>query len=427
MQGYPAGAYVIVAEAMEHDAELILLAGVLLTAGVAASLVASFLQLPALLLFLGVGMAVGSDGLGWIYFNDYGLARLVGTVALIAILFEGGLQTGFRKLRPILLPAAWLALSGTVLTAAIAGLVAAWLLHFSITEGLLLGAILSPTDGAAVFALLRGVPMHRRLVLMLEGEAGLNDPVAVALVLVMVTVVAHGHYTVLHGIWFFVHEMAIGAVVGVAIGWLYRFGLRWMAAAPAGLVLVGSFAVPALAYGAAGSIGGSGFLAVYVGALVIGDAPHRRDDAMKTFYEGLAGIADMAMFFTLGLLVFPSRLGNVLWQGTVVALVVAFVARPVAAYVATIGTRLRLADRGLLAWAGLRGGVPVVLATFPVIAHVSHSVEFFDIVFFAVLVSTLVQGATIGPLAHRMQVHRGSAGSGRSGGGVRRRRAVSRS
>jgi potassium/hydrogen antiporter len=390
-------------EAMSHDAHLVLLAGILLAAGVGSSLLASALRLPALLLFLGVGMAVGSDGLDWIYLNDYKLARLIGTVALIVILYEGGLQTGFRKLRPVLAPAISLAVVGTALTALIAGLAAAWLLKFSLTEGLLLGAILSPTDGAAVFSLLRGVRMPERMVLMLEGEAGFNDPVAVALVIVMVEVVGHGGYTVLHGVWFFVHEMGIGALIGVAVGWLARLALKRMSSAPAGLTLVGSFATAGLAYGAAGSLDGSGFLAVYIAALVVGDGRLRYRDELNAFHEGFAQVAEMGMFFTLGLLVFPSQLGSVLERGTVLALVVAFVARPLATFVATIHSKLRLPERALLGWAGLRGGVPVLLATFPVIDHIRHSVEFFDLVFFAVLVSTLVQGATVAPLAQRLR------------------------
>jgi potassium/hydrogen antiporter len=387
---------------MSHDAHLVLLAGILLAAGVESSLLASVLRLPALLLFLGVGMAIGSDGLDWIYLNNYDLARLIGTVALIAILFQGGLQTGFRKLRPVLAPAISLAVVGTALTALIAGVVAAWLLNFSLTEGLLLGAILSPTDGAAVFSLLRGLRMPDRMALMLEGEAGLNDPVAVALVIVMVEVVGHGGYTVLHGIWFFVHEMGIGVVVGAGVGWLARMSLQRMSSVPAGLTLVASFATAALAYGAAGSLDGSGFLAVYIAALTVGDARLGHVDELNAFHEGLAQVAEMGMFFTLGLLVFPSQLGSVLWRGAVLALVVAFVARPLATFVATIGAKLPLPERALLGWAGLRGGVPVLLATFAVIDHIPRSVEFFDLVFFAVLVSTLVQGATVGPLAKRL-------------------------
>jgi potassium/hydrogen antiporter len=297
-----------------------------------------------------------------------------------------------------------MAVVGTALTAVVTGLVAAWLFDLSVSEGLLLGAILSPTDGAAVFALLRGVSMHRRLVLMLEGEAGFNDPVAVALVIVMVAVIGHGHYTILHGIWFFVHEMVVGAVAGIAIGWLARIGLARMSPAPAGLTLVASFATAALAYGAAGSIGGSGFLAVYVAALMVGDARLRHADELNAFHEGLAQVAEMAMFFTLGLLVFPSHLGSVLVRGTVLAFVIALVARPLATFAATIGARLRTAEKVLLGWAGLRGGVPVLLATFPVIGHVPRSVEFFDLVFFAVLVSTLLQGATVAPLARLLKL-----------------------
>ena len=341
---------------MSHDAHLILLAGVLLAAGVGASLLASALRLPALILFLGVGMAVGSDGLGWIYFNDYRLARFVGTAALVAILFEGGLQTGFAKLRPVLAPAASMAVVGTALTALVTGLVAAWLFNFSVAEGLLLGAILSPTDGAAVFALLRGVPMHRRLVLMLEGEAGLNDPVAVMLVLVMVEVIQHGGYTRVDAVWFFVRELGIGVAVGVAVGWLSSAGLRQMGDAPAGLVLVGSFATAALAYGPAGSLSGSGFLAVYVAALVLGNARSRHRSSLNAFHEGLAGVAEMAMFLTLGLLVFPSQLGSVLWRGTVLALVIAFVARPLATFAATIDPSCRCPSGDCSAGPGYAAG-----------------------------------------------------------------------
>jgi cell volume regulation protein A len=231
------------------------------------------------------------------------------------------------------------------------------------------------------------------------GVAGLNDPVAVMLVLVMVEVIRHGGYTPIDAVWFFVRELGIGVVIGVAIGWLASAALRLMGDAPAGLALVGSFATAALAYGAAASLDGSGFLAVYVAALVLGDVRTRHRPSLKAFHEGLAGVAEMAMFFTLGLLVFPSQLGGVLGRGTILALVIVFVARPLATYVATLGSRLTLPERGLLGWAGLRGGVPVVLATFPVIDHINRSVEFFDLVFFAVLVSTLLQGATVAPLA----------------------------
>jgi cell volume regulation protein A len=387
---------------MPGDARLILVAGALLAAGVLASMAASRLRLPALILFLGVGMAVGSDGLGWIYLDDYALARLVGTVALVVILFEGGLQTGIDQLRPVLGGAVSLAVIGTALTALVTGIAASWLLNFSLAEGLLLGAILSPTDGAAVFALLRGVRLPRRLALTLEGEAGLNDPIAVMLVLVMIEVVRRPTYRPLDAVWFLAHELVVGLLAGLLVGLVAAAALRRMTGAPTGLPLVASFATAAVAFGAAGTLGGSGFLAVYLAGLVLAGFELPERAALTAFHEGLAAVAEIGMFFTLGLLVFPSQLGHVLVRGTVLALVVAVLARPLAAFAATLRTRMSVVERGLLGWAGLRGGVPVVLATLPVIDHVSGSVEFFDLVFFAVLVSTLLQGATVEPLARRL-------------------------
>ena len=387
---------------MVGDAELILAAGGLLAAGVVASTVAARLRLPALILFLGLGMGVGSDGLGWIDFANYSLARLVGTIALVLILFEGGLATGIRALRPVLAPAVSLATVGTVGSAAITGIAASWLLHFSTASGLLLGAILSPTDGAAVFALLRGVRLPRRVALTLEGEAGLNDPVAVMLVLVMIEVIRVPGYGPLDAVWFLFKQIAVGGGIGLLMGALATAALKRLDAAPSGLSLVASFATAAIAYGAAGSLDGSGFLAVYLAGLAVGDADVSSRRALLPFHEGLAAVAEIGMFFALGLLVFPSQLGGVLVRGTLLALLLAFVARPVSAFAATTHSRFTRRERVVLGWAGLRGGVPVVLATLPLIEHVPRSLEFFNLVFFAVLVSTLIQGATVEALANRL-------------------------
>ena len=394
---------------MARDAQLILIAGALLAVGVAASLAAVRVRLPALVLLIGIGMAVGSDGLGWIAFSDDRLARFVGTVALAAVLFEGGLQTGVRMLRPVLGPAVALATLGTALTAAVAGLAAHWLLNLPIGESLLLGAILSPTDGAAVFALLRGIDLPRRLTLMLQGEAGLNDPVSVALVLVMIEIVRHPGYSAGSAIVFFVRELGVGLAGGIVVGLLAGAVLRRIDSAGDAVALVVSFAAAAVAYGAAGSLEGSGFLAVFICGLLLADAELPQRAAVDTFHEGLAAVAEMAMFLTLGLLVFPSRLGHVILRGTVLALVVALLARPAGAAVATVGARLSVRERVLLGWAGLRGGVPVVLATLPVIAGVRHSGDFFDLVFFAVLVSTVLQGTTVELLAGRLGLDRGAS------------------
>ena len=387
---------------MQHDAVLILTAGLLLATGVAASLGAARIRLPALVVFLGIGMVIGTDGLAWIDFNDYGLARSIGTVALVLILFEGGIDTGLKNIRPVLRAAVVLAVLGTMVTALVAGLAAAWLFDLSTEEGLLLGAILSATDGAAIFALLRGSHLPSRLARTLEAEAGFNDPVAVLLVVALVELVQTPGYGALDGGIFFVRELGIGALIGAAVGAVAVTLLRRLEGAPSGLLLVGSAATAAVAYGAAGSIGGSGFLAVYLAGLVLGDAVVPSGDAIRAFHSGLASVAEIGMFLAFGLLVFPSQLGDVLVEGTLLGLVVACIARPIATVLSTAFEPYTAAERTLIGWAGLRGAVPVILATIPVIDGVPRSVEFFNIVFFAVLVSTVLQGSTVEMLAARL-------------------------
>jgi potassium/hydrogen antiporter len=386
------------------DGQLILVAGTMLAAGLLASLLAVHVRVPALVLFLGLGMIVGSDVTGWIYFDDYELARSIGIVALGLILFEGGLAAGFREIRAVLRPAISLALVGTILTAVIAGLVAAWLFDFSVLEGLLLGSILAATDGAAIFSILRGSTLRRRLARTLEGEAGLNDPVAVLLVLGFIDWIDKPGYGVFDMLGLFASQFAIGGVLGLVVGWLGAEGLKRVRLASSGLYPVASLTAAALAYGAADSIGGSGFLAVYITGLVFGSAaiPARR--TIAAFHEGLAWIAQLALFFTLGLLIFPRQLGDIALEGSVLALVLVLVARPAAAFLSTLAERFSAAERIALGWGGLRGAVPVVLATFPVIEGIPRSVEFFNIVFFAVVLSTVLQGMTFEPLARRLGV-----------------------
>jgi cell volume regulation protein A len=384
----------------------ILIAGALLAAGFFVSLVATRLRLPALVLFLGLGMAIGSDGTGWIDFASHEAARFIGVVALALILFEGGLAAGWQEIRPVIRPSISLALVATLATAALTGLVAVWLFDLPGLEGLLLGSILAGTDGAAVFALLRGTNLPRRLARTLEGEAGLNDPVAVLLVVGLIHVITEPGFGWGRVALLFVQELVIGAVVGVVLGWLAVRVMRRANYVPDGLQLVASVSTLALAFGAADVLHGSGFLAVFLSGLVVGsaDIPARR--AVLAFHEGLASVAEIGMFFALGLLVFPSELGAVATRGTVLALVIAFVARPLAAFLATAMQGFSYRQRLVLGWAGLRGAVPVVLATFPVIANIPRSMEFFNIVFFAVLVSTLIQGATVEPLARGLKVAR---------------------
>jgi potassium/hydrogen antiporter len=288
-----------------------------------------------------------------------------------------------------------------VLTAAIVGLAASTLFDFSAVEGLLLGAILAATDGAAVFALLREVRLPLRLRRTLEGESGLNDPVAVLVVLVAIDLITKPHYSAWSTVLFLGHELAVG--VGVALaGALIVRGAKHAHRLPSDLVPVGSLATAALAYGIATALGGSGFLAVYLVGLALGDVEFAHREPVITFHRGLAMIAEIGMFFALGLLVFPSQLGPIAVKAVLLALITALVARPVASTLATIGQGFRWSERAVLAWAGLRGAMPVILATFAVIESVPRSIEVLNIVFFAVLVSAGLQGATVQPLARRV-------------------------
>jgi cell volume regulation protein A len=381
------------------DGQLLLVTGAFLAAGLLASLAAGRLRVPGLLLFLGLGMAVGSDGTGWIHFDNYELARTVGIVALALILFEGGLSAGFSEVRPVLGTAVSMAVIGTTLTAVIAGLAAAWLFELSTLEGLLLGSIVAATDSAAIFAVLRGSTLKRRLARALEGESGLNDPIAILLVLGFIEWIEQPGYGLADMASLFAQELAIGGAVGLVVGRLSVHGIGRLTLPTAGLYPVASIATGAIAFGAADTLHGSGFLAVYLAGLTLGDAriPARR--TIVTFHDGLASLAQLAMFFTLGLLVFPRQLGDVALEGTLLALIAAVVARPAAVTVATLLGGYAMRERFILGWAGLRGAIPMVLATFPLTEGVPDSLRFFNIVFFAVVVSTLLQGTTFQAVA----------------------------
>ena len=388
---------------MGHEGSLILVAGLLLALGLAASLLAGRLRIPGLVLFLGIGMLVGSDGLGLIAFSDFELARLIGVMALALILFEGGLAAGYQEIKPVLGSAVSLATIGTLLTAVVTGLAAYWLMDLTLLQGMLVGAIVSATDGAAIFALLRGSTLKRRLARTLEGEAGMNDPVAVLLVLGFIEWITHPDFGLPEMVVLFVQQLGIGALVGIGVGWAAVQAFRRARLATGGLYPVASIAVVAIAFGCADVLHGSGFLAVYLAGLAMGSASLPARQTVHAFHDGLAWVAQLAMFLTLGLLVFPTQLDEIAWEGALIAAVLVFVARPVAVTVATAFAPLSMTDRLVLGWAGLRGAVPVVLATFPVIEGVEGSLTFFNIAFFAVLLSTLLQGTTFEPLARALR------------------------
>ncbi len=382
----------------------ILLAGVLLVVGLAATALAGRLRLPGLVVLLAVGMLAGSQGIGGISFSDYQAAQVAGIIALSLILFEGGLAAGWPAIRPVALPAISLATVGTLLTAAVAGFASVWIFDLSLLEGLLVGAIISATDSAAIFAVLRDSTLRTRLTRTLEGESGFNDPVAILLVIGFIEWIQVPNYGIVDMAWLFVLEIGVGLAVGLLVGRLALTAFQRAKLPSAGLYPVASLAAAAVAFGLAAVLHGSGFLAVYVAALIIGGRPSPALRTITTFHDGLAWLAQLGMFLMLGLLVFPGQLVDIAPKAALLALALMFVARPLATLVATIGARFSVAERITLGWAGLRGAAPIVLATFPVIDSVGQGFEFFNIVFFVVLLSTIVQGATINPLARLLGV-----------------------
>jgi cell volume regulation protein A len=385
-----------------HDAELILIAGVLLAAGIAGALLADRVRVPGLLLFLGLGMLAGSEGLGGIEFDNAELARTLGTIALVLILFEGGLTAGWSEIRPVLGTAASLATIGTVVTAAIAGLAAKLIFDLSTLEGMLVGAAIAATDSAAIFAVLRRSTLEKRLARSLEGESGMNDPVALLLVIGFIEWIQEPGFGLADMAGLLALKLALGIVIGVALGRLAVIVLTKVRLPADGIYPVATVAIAGLAYGLAEVAHGSGLLATYLTALAIGGAniPARR--GVVSFHEGLGWVSQISLFILLGLLVFPSTLDDVALKGLALSAALILLARPVATFVATALAPFGARERLMLGWAGLRGATPIWLATFPVVAGVDAGEELFAIVFFVVVSSTLVQGASFEPLAKRL-------------------------
>jgi cell volume regulation protein A len=386
------------------EGERILVAGILLALGLLASLAAGRLRLPGLVLVLALGMVLGSDIAGLIPFGDFEVARAAGIVALGLILFEGGLSSGFAEIRPVLGVATSLAVVGTIGTALLTAVAAGLILDLKPLEALLLGSTVAATDAAAVFAVLRGSTLRRRLARTLEAESGVNDPIAIVLVLGCLEALHDPSYGAGDAALLAVRSLGIGFVAGVAVG----AGAAWVLARvrlpSAGLYPVASLATAALSFGAADALEGSGFLAVYLTGLVLGTASTPARRTIVTFHEGMAWVAQLGLFLMLGLLVFPSQLGGIVLEGTAIAVATTVLARPAATFLATIGTSFGVGERLVLGWAGLRGAVPIVLATFAVTEHVAGGHTIFNVVFFVVLLSTAVQGATIQPVARLLGV-----------------------
>jgi cell volume regulation protein A len=384
------------------EGTMLLLVGAILAGSILVALGAARIGVPSLVAFLALGVLLGSDGPGGIYFDDVELARTVGIVALAAILFEGGLSTSWRRLRRVAVPAVLLATVGVVVTAILTGAAAYYLFDLSWLESVLLGAVVASTDAAAVFATLRFTHIRRRLARTLEAETGVNDPVAIALTVGLIDWIEEPSFDFPDLVLLVVRQLGLGLVVGVGLGVLALWLFARLPPAIGAFAPVASVSAGALSFGAADVIGGSGFLAVYLVGLAVGSTPSRFRRQLVAFHEGLAFLAQVTMFVVLGLLVFPSDLPAVALAGLALAALLMVVIRPVAIWVSTAFSNFTARERTLLGWAGLRGAVPIVLATFVLSSQVGEAETIFNAVFFVVVVSALLQGTTLEWFAGRL-------------------------
>jgi cell volume regulation protein A len=398
-------------EIIEPGATAIILAtfGVLLAVSLVSTRALERFGVPVALIFLVIGMLAGSEGIGGIAFDDYALAFRFGTIALVLILFDGGLNTSMGAVRQTIRPAGVLATVGVVGTAGLVA-AAAHYVGFAWPAALLLGAIVSSTDAAAVFSVLRGsgISLKRRVGTTLEVESGINDPMAVILTIALTENllrpdVALGWHLALDAL----VEIVVGAGLGAAVGYGGRQLLSKLRLPSGGLYPVLTLALALIAFGVPTLLHGSGFLGVYVAALVLGDGALPYRAGLVRVHDALAWLAQIAMFLVLGLLAFPSRLIEVAWIGLALALFLAFAARPlvVALCLAPFGYTRR--DVAYVGWVGLRGAVPIILATFPVLAGAPGAERIFDVVFFIVVINALVPGGTVPWVTRRLGLESG--------------------
>ncbi len=376
-------------------------AGLLLAASVLASRTSGRAGVPVALLFLLVGMVAGAAA--GIHFEDHRLAFRAGTVALVLILFDGGLSTPVASIRRVLAPAAALATLGVVGTALLVAL-AARALGLTWAQAALFGAIVSSTDAAAVFSVLRSarIQLRRRVAHVLEIESGVNDPMAVILTLGFTTALAEHRAPGWELAWDVALQLAVGLALGWSVGRAGRFVLPRARLAAGGLYPVLTLALAFVSFGAATLLRGSGFLAVYVTAVVLGNGPLPYRSGLVRVHDAMAWFSQVGMFLVLGLLADPARLAPIALPALAIALFLTFVARPVAVLPCLLPFRFSAREIVFIAWVGLRGAVPIILATYPVLAGVEGARRIFDLVFFVVVVSTLLQGAPIRWLARRL-------------------------
>ena len=381
---------------------IILVAGVLLLLGIGSSKLSARLGIPGLVLFLVLGMLAGSDGPGGIDFENYSLAHAIGTVALMLILFDGGFSTPLEAVRSVWKPSFVLATIGVLLTGVITGAAASYILGIPLLPGMLLGSIVSSTDAAAVFAVLRsgGISLPKRLASLLEVESGSNDPMAIFLTVGCIEMLLGTVNSATDLLWLLGSQMIVGVLMGWALGRLAAWLVNRIDLDSAGLYPVLVTTCCLITFGLTAEFGGSGFLAAYVAGIVLGNTKLVMQRGIRLYHNAIAWLCQIVMFVMLGLLSFPTRLLEVKWQGLLIAAVLSFVARPLAVALSWGPFRPSWREFVFVSWVGLKGAVPITLATFPLMLNAPYAGLIFDVVFFVVVISALVQGSTLAPLAN---------------------------
>ncbi|MBC7948898.1 MAG: potassium/proton antiporter [Chitinophagaceae bacterium] len=392
---------------MDFSAENMMLAGsILLIASIIANKASFKLGIPTLILFLAIGMLAGSEGIGKIYFNDPHLAEILGVLALNFILFSGGLDTKWESVKPVVWKGVALSTIGVLLTATVVGLFAYYILDFTILEGLLLGSIVSATDAAAVFSILRtkNIALKGSLRHVLELESGSNDPMAYILTISLTYLVTHNDASITMLILRFVQQMVIGGLAGILLGKGIVFVINKIKLDIDGLYPVLVMALIFFTYSFTDVIGGNGFLAVYLAAMVMGSSNFIHKKSIIRFYDGQAWLMQIVMFLTLGLLVFPSKILPIIGPGLLISAVLIFVARPIAVFLSLSFFKMRSRDKLFISWVGLRGAVPIVFATYPLIAGIDKAGVIFNLVFFISVTSVMLQGSMLHWVADWLRV-----------------------
>ena len=379
---------------------------VLLLAGVCSSKLSTYFNVPVLLVFLGVGMLAGSDGIGDIYFdNAYG-ANIIGSIAMAFILFAGGMDTKWSNVRSVLGYGSVLSSVGVLITAFLVGVFVWQLMDVPLEWGLLLGAIVSSTDAAAVFSILRSrsVSLRGKLSNILEFESGSNDPMAAFLTVFMVGVLSNPETSYWVIIPEFLYRMLIGILAGFTVAKVMIWLINHIDLEYDGLYYVLGVGAVLFAYGGCESIGGNGFMSVYVCGMVLGNQRYLFNKGLKRFHDGVAWLMQVLLFCTLELLVYPSQLPSIAGVGLLIAVFIMLIARPVAIFLCMLGSSFSWRERLFISWVGLRGGAPIMLATIPMLAGTDRYQDMFNIVFFIVITSVLLQGKTLMPLARLLKL-----------------------